>query len=99
MLNRILYLLIFVFLFIIIFIIVVVIIYSVVWNPWDKKAKAMADFGDDEYKHMLCVEAAAIEKSITLKPGEEWKGRQELSTVPSSYCSGQLDPNKVLQCN
>lgn len=70
---------------------------AVVWNPWDKKAKAMADFGDDEYKHMLCVEAAAIEKPITLKPGEEWRGRQELSAVPSSYCSGQLDPQKVLQ--
>ncbi|XP_076947741.1 putative glucose-6-phosphate 1-epimerase [Bidens hawaiensis] len=70
---------------------------AVVWNPWDKKSKAMADFGDDEYKHMLCVEAAAIEKAITLKPGEEWKVRQELLTVPSSYCSGQLDPSKVLQ--
>jgi len=69
----------------------------VVWNPWDKKAKAMSDFGDDEYKYMLCVEAAAIEKPITLKPGEEWKGRLELSTVPSSYCSGQLDPKKVIQ--
>ncbi|KAG1331902.1 Glucose-6-phosphate 1-epimerase [Cocos nucifera] len=68
-----------------------------VWNPWDKKAKAMADFGDDEYKYMLCVEAAAIEKPITLKPGEEWKGRLELSAVPSSYCSGQLDPQRVLQ--
>lgn len=71
--------------------------HPVVWNPWDKKAKAMADFGDDEYKHMLCVEAAAIERPITLKPGEEWRGRQELSAVPSSYCSGQLDPRKVLQ--
>ncbi|CAL0330339.1 unnamed protein product [Lupinus luteus] len=70
---------------------------AVVWNPWEKKAKAMADFGDDEYKHMLCVEAAAIEMPITLKPGEEWKGRLELSTVPSSYCSGQLDPQKVLE--
>ncbi|MBA0708480.1 hypothetical protein Golax_023591, partial [Gossypium laxum] len=70
---------------------------KMVWNPWDKKAKAMADFGDDEYKHMLCVEAAAIEKPITLKPGEEWRGRQELSAVPSSYCSGQLDPRRVLQ--
>lgn len=69
---------------------------AVVWNPWDKKAKAMADFGDEEYKHMLCVEAAAIEKPITLKPGEEWRGRQEISAVPSSYCSGQLDPRRVL---
>eukprot|EP00253_Pinus_taeda_P027496 PITA_27496 len=70
---------------------------AVVWNPWERKAKAMTDFGDDEYKHMLCIEAAAVEKPITLKPGEEWKGRQELSAVPSSYFSGQLDPQKVLQ--
>ncbi|CAI0555840.1 unnamed protein product [Linum tenue] len=70
---------------------------AVVWNPWDKRAKAIADLGDEEYKHMLCVEAAAVEKPITLKPGEEWKGRLELSAVPSSYCSGQLDPQKVLQ--
>ncbi|KAF0900144.1 hypothetical protein E2562_027460 [Oryza meyeriana var. granulata] len=70
---------------------------AVVWNPWDKKAKAMQDFGDGEYKHMLCVEPAAVEKPITLKPGEEWKGRLALSAVPSSYCSGQLDPLKVLQ--
>jgi glucose-6-phosphate 1-epimerase len=65
---------------------------TVVWNPWDKKAKlAMSDFGDDEYKHMVCVEAAAIEKQITLKPSEEWTGKLELSAVPSSYYSGQLD--------
>ncbi|OEL15918.1 putative glucose-6-phosphate 1-epimerase [Dichanthelium oligosanthes] len=70
---------------------------AVVWNPWDKKAKAMQDFGDAEYKNMLCVEPAAVEKPITLKPGEEWKGRLVLSAVPSSYCSGQLDPLKVLQ--
>ncbi|CAL5011348.1 unnamed protein product [Urochloa decumbens] len=70
---------------------------AVVWNPWDKKAKAMQDFGDAEYKNMLCVEPAAVEKPITLKPGEEWKGRLALSAVPSSYCSGQLDPLKVLQ--
>lgn len=57
----------------------------------------MADFGDDEYKHMVCVEAAAIEKPIELKPNEEWTGRLELSAVPSSYFSGQLDPEKVLQ--
>ncbi|KAL6843861.1 hypothetical protein ACP4OV_026432 [Aristida adscensionis] len=70
---------------------------AVVWNPWDKKSKTMQDFGDEEYKHMLCVEPAVVEKPITLKPGEEWKGRMELSAVPSSYCSGQLDPEKVLQ--
>ncbi|KAI3468651.1 hypothetical protein Pfo_025314 [Paulownia fortunei] len=55
----------------------------VVWNPWDKKSRAIADFGDEEYKHMLCVDAAAIEKPITLKPGEEWTGRVELSVMTS----------------
>ncbi|MCK5529261.1 MAG: D-hexose-6-phosphate mutarotase [Kiritimatiellae bacterium] len=29
---------------------------TVVWNPWIDKAKRMADFGDDEYQTMLCVE-------------------------------------------
>ncbi|XP_024992757.1 putative glucose-6-phosphate 1-epimerase [Cynara cardunculus var. scolymus] len=62
----------------------------VVWNPWDKKSKAMADLGDDEYKQMLCVDGAAIEKPITLKPGEEWTGRLEIAVVPSSFCSEDL---------
>lgn len=63
----------------------------VVWNPWEKKSKTMADFGDEEYKQMLCVDAAAVERAITLKPGEEWTGRLELSAVPSTNCSDHLD--------
>ncbi|KAF9689268.1 hypothetical protein SADUNF_Sadunf01G0074300 [Salix dunnii] len=55
----------------------------VVWNPWEKKSKSMVDFGDEEYKQMLCVDGAAIEKQISLKPGEEWTGRLELSVVHS----------------
>nr|XP_027102033.1 putative glucose-6-phosphate 1-epimerase isoform X1 [Coffea arabica] len=69
---------------------------SAVWNPWDKKAKALPDMGDEDFKIMLCVDSAAIETPVTLKPLEQWKGRQELSAVSSSYCSGQLDPRKVL---
>lgn len=61
------------------------------WNPWDKKSKAMADFGDAEYKKMVCVDGAAIEKPITLKPGEEWTGRLELAVVPSAFCTDKLD--------
>ncbi|GLU11341.1 hypothetical protein SLE2022_280960 [Rubroshorea leprosula] len=69
---------------------------AVVWNPWDKKAKALTDLGNGDYKTMLCVNSAAVETQIVLKPSEEWKGRQELSTVSSSYCSGQLDPGRTL---
>ncbi|KAK6920030.1 Aldose 1-/Glucose-6-phosphate 1-epimerase [Dillenia turbinata] len=69
----------------------------VVWNPWEKKSKAIMDFGDEEYKQMVCVDAAAIEKPITLKPGEEWTGRLEILVVPSSFCSDNLDPSPSLQ--
>jgi glucose-6-phosphate 1-epimerase len=42
---------------------------TVVWNPWTDKAKAMADFGDDEWPGMLCVESGNIGPSaITLEP-------------------------------
>jgi glucose-6-phosphate 1-epimerase len=40
------------------------------------------DFVDAEYKSMLCVEPAAVdERPITLKLGEECKGRLALSAV------------------
>ncbi|CAN1793775.1 Putative glucose-6-phosphate 1-epimerase [Linum perenne] len=58
-----------------------------VWNPWEKKSKAKSNFGDEEYKQMVCVDGAAIEKPITLKPGEEWTGRIQISAVPSSFCN------------
>jgi glucose-6-phosphate 1-epimerase len=43
---------------------------TVVWNPWIDKARLMADFGDDEYRRMVCVETAnAIEDVIQVAPG------------------------------
>ncbi len=42
---------------------------TVVWNPWIAKAKAMPDFGDDEWTGMLCVETAnAMDDAVTLAP-------------------------------
>jgi len=59
--------------------------WTVVWNPWDKKSKFIADLGDKEYQEMLCVDGAALENPITLKPGEEWKGDLELSILLISW--------------
>lgn len=43
----------------------------VVWNPWIAKARAMADFGDDEYTGMLCLEPANTgDSAVTLAPGD-----------------------------
>ena len=51
---------------------------TVVWNPWPAKAKAMPDFGDDEWPHMLCIEAANCKRhAITLPPG----GKHTMSTT------------------
>ena len=44
---------------------------TVVWNPWIAKAKAMADFGDDEWPAMLCIETAnAADNAVTLAAGQ-----------------------------
>lgn len=43
---------------------------TVVWNPWVAKARRLADFADDEYTTMICVETAnAFADTITLAPG------------------------------
>jgi glucose-6-phosphate 1-epimerase len=45
---------------------------TVVWNPWADRARAMPDFGDDEYTAMVCVETAnAANDVVYLPPGGE----------------------------
>jgi len=44
---------------------------TVVWNPWIAKAKAMPDFGDDEWPSMLCIETCNVrEHVVTIAPGQ-----------------------------
>ena len=43
----------------------------VVWNPSVEKAKAMSDFGDEEYKDMICVEPGLLGHQPVLSPGKE----------------------------
>ena len=53
---------------------------TVVWNPWIAKAKAMADFGDDEWPAMMCIETAnAGDSAITLAPGAAHTMRATIS--------------------
>lgn len=55
---------------------------SVVWNPWMAKAKAMPDYGDDEYQRMVCVESGNVaQNEITLPPGETSRLRVRLSST------------------
>ncbi|MCA9178949.1 MAG: D-hexose-6-phosphate mutarotase [Planctomycetales bacterium] len=51
---------------------------TVIWNPWVEKAARMADFPDDGYLRMVCVETAnADQDSRQLSPGE----RHQLTQV------------------
>lgn len=50
----------------------------VVWNPWVERCAALPDMPSDDWRQMLCVEAAVVEKPISVVPGEEWYGRQTL---------------------
>jgi glucose-6-phosphate 1-epimerase len=52
---------------------------TVVWNPWIAKAKAMPDFGDDEWPSMVCVETAnALDNAIALPPGAQHRLRARI---------------------
>lgn len=53
---------------------------AVLWNPWVDKAKATADFGDEEYHNMVCLEPAqAGSGPATLPAGEAWSCIQKLT--------------------
>jgi D-hexose-6-phosphate mutarotase len=56
---------------------------TVVWNPWITKARQMADFGDDEYHTMVCVESGNVAKNkITIAPGHSAMLSVKLSSSP-----------------
>jgi glucose-6-phosphate 1-epimerase len=52
---------------------------TVVWNPGPDKARALPDMPDQDWKHMLCVEAACAAEPVTLPAGAIWRGSQRLS--------------------
>ena len=53
---------------------------TVVWNPWIAKSQKMPDFGDLEYKEMICVESAiALQDARNVAPGATLTFSQKLS--------------------
>ncbi|ART54309.1 D-hexose-6-phosphate mutarotase [Acidovorax carolinensis] len=58
---------------------------TVVWNPGAALCARLADLPPDGFRSMLCVEAAQIDQSVTLAPGQPWQGWQELRVLPGPY--------------
>lgn len=54
---------------------------TVIWNPWIENAKQMSDFGDDEWKSMICVEAGYVSKPVTVEPLKDFSASQMLSIL------------------
>jgi glucose-6-phosphate 1-epimerase len=53
---------------------------AVVWNPWKDIAANMADLGDEDYQHMLCVETTnAGPDVVNVAPGESYSLSAEYS--------------------
>jgi len=47
---------------------------SVVWNPWEETAARMADLGNNDYQHMLCVETTnAGPDQVTVESGSQYR--------------------------
>ena len=44
---------------------------TVVWNPWVQKAQSLADFADDEWMQMICIETSNVSDfAVHLAPGQ-----------------------------
>lgn len=58
---------------------------TVVWNPWIAKAQQMPDFGNDEYKEMICVESGNVARNkLTLPPSRSHVLKVTVSATPLS---------------
>jgi glucose-6-phosphate 1-epimerase len=58
---------------------------TVVWNPWIAKSSRMPDFGDTEYRGMLCVETAnARADARTIPPGGAHRLAATISVGPTA---------------
>jgi glucose-6-phosphate 1-epimerase len=52
---------------------------TVVWNPGPERARMLTDMPDEDWQHMLCIEAACASAAVTVGAGESWEGSQRLS--------------------
>ena len=56
---------------------------TVVWNPWIARARQLADFGDAEYREMVCVESGNVGiNKLSLPPGRSSSLQADLGSAP-----------------
>ncbi len=53
----------------------------VVWNPGPEGCKAIKDMEPEDYRKMVCVEAALVNEPPEVPSGTTWHGMQELTAI------------------
>jgi glucose-6-phosphate 1-epimerase len=56
----------------------------VLWNPGSAKAAALSDLNEGGERHMLCIEAAAVQTPVQLAPAASWEGAQTLEVIANA---------------
>ena len=51
---------------------------AVLWHHYPLGA-ALADLPDEDWQHMICIEAAQVDEPVILSPGQDWAGMQSLT--------------------
>ncbi|MBW3635584.1 MAG: D-hexose-6-phosphate mutarotase [Armatimonadetes bacterium] len=47
---------------------------TIVWNPWQEKARTMPDLGEDDWKHFVCIESGVVvENAVELAAGGNYQ--------------------------
>lgn len=65
---------------------------TVVWNPGPQLCARLADMPADAWRHMLCVEAAAIDAPVVLAPQGRWHAAQRLEHLPRTAPTAKETP-------
>jgi len=54
----------------------------VIWNPYQEKAKQMADLGEENWNKFVCVESAVVKHEIVVNPNSTYNLSQKITLTP-----------------
>jgi glucose-6-phosphate 1-epimerase len=51
----------------------------VIWNPWKGASERFPQLGPEDYRRMICIEAAVALHPVSLEEGQNWTGAQTVT--------------------
>lgn len=65
---------------------------TVLWNPGPAAARGLSDMEPDGERAMMCIEAAVVQRPITMASGGRWTGAQTLDAAPFNGAAAERVP-------